>query len=44
MFAQNTAEDVKKNAKEKAEITIADAKAQAEEEMTEMLKDSVNQE
>ena len=30
MFAQNTAEDVKKNAKEKAEITIAEAKAQAE--------------
>ena len=30
MFAQNTAEDVKKNAKEKAEITITEAKAQAE--------------
>ena len=30
MFAQNTAEDVKKSAKEKAEITIAEAKGHAE--------------
>lgn len=30
MFAQNTAEDVKKSAKEKAEITIAEAKSHAE--------------
>lgn len=30
MFAQNTAEDVKKSAKEKAELTIAEAKNHAE--------------
>ena len=30
MFAQNTAEDVKKSAKEKAELTIAEAKSHAE--------------
>lgn len=31
MFAQSTAEDVKNNAKEKAEVTIMEAKAKAEE-------------